>query len=67
MTVKIDEGALLTVREAAQVLNISAYTLRRWVKMEKIEAVRLSRKGIRFELDRLRRWIRLHRLQTREE
>lgn len=51
---------LLTVKEAADVLRVSPHTLLRWVKLDKMEVVRFSRKIIRFDRDELTRWIRLH-------
>lgn len=52
---------LLTVKDAAKFLRVAPYTLRRWVKFGKIQAVRLNRRNIRFEEEVLTRWIRAHR------
>ncbi len=57
---KGESKQLLTVKEAAEVLKISPHTLLRWVKLDKLEIVRLSRKILRFDRDELTRWIRLH-------
>ncbi len=46
-------SALFTVREAAEYLEISEITLRRWVKAEKIPFQRMGR-NILFDADQLK-------------
>lgn len=38
---------LLTIRQAAKILNVNVETLRRWDKKGKLEAIRISSRGDR--------------------
>jgi excisionase family DNA binding protein len=60
MNNKDDQNQLMTVREAAEALKVSPYTLLKWVRLEKIRVIRLSRKTLRFYSEDIRRWVRLH-------
>lgn len=57
----IESNRLLTAKEIAKMLKISPYTVKRWVKMEKIQAVRIGPQILRFEPETVNRWIRMHR------
>ncbi|MBI4063506.1 MAG: helix-turn-helix domain-containing protein [Elusimicrobia bacterium] len=53
-------GRLLTVKEVAQILQFAPYTIRRWIRMGKLPAVRFSQKTIRVEAEFIDRLIRLN-------
>jgi len=38
---------LLTIRQAAEILNVHVETLRRWDKSEKLKAIRVNERGDR--------------------
>lgn len=61
-TVENDEDEVLTIKEAARVLDVSEQTLRRWDKAGKLRAKRHPMNGYRLYLRRqiveLRRQIR---------
>ena len=48
---------LLTAREVAELLGVSAETVLRWVRAGKLPAIRLPSGAIRFEPDQLDVWI----------
>lgn len=52
---------LLTAKEVAAKLGVSAYTVKRWVKMETLQAVRIGSQILRFEPETVNRWLRMHR------
>lgn len=44
----IDElPKLLTIKQAAEVLNVHVETLRRWDKSDKLKAIRINKRGDR--------------------
>lgn len=47
MTKKKELPKLLTIRQAAEVLNVHVETLRRWDKSEKLKAIRVNERGDR--------------------
>ena len=51
------EDRLLSVNEAADVLQISAYTLRQWARERKIPAIRMGERFWRFRRSSLDAWI----------
>ena len=51
---------LLSSKEAAAYLNISADTLKRWVARKEIEVVRSGNNIMRFRRSALDRWIARH-------
>ncbi|PIQ81458.1 MAG: DNA-binding protein [Candidatus Pacebacteria bacterium CG_4_10_14_3_um_filter_34_15] len=44
---KTDLPKLLTIRQAAEVLNVHVETLRRWDKQGKLKAIRVNERGDR--------------------
>jgi excisionase family DNA binding protein len=48
---------LLDYEQAAELLNVSPFTLRTWVQHQQVPFVRLSRKAVRFNPEALTRWI----------
>lgn len=44
---KMDLPKLLTIRQAAEVLNVQVETLRRWDKSGKLKAIRVNDRGDR--------------------
>ena len=60
---------VLTYREAAQVLKVSARTLERWTREGLIPYIRLPQRGrwsgIRFSRNQLRRWLRQRTVRAR--
>ena len=50
-------GELLTLKQAAEELGVSARTVRRWVSFGRLRAVRLSRKSLRIHARDLDRFI----------
>jgi excisionase family DNA binding protein len=44
---KFDLPKLLTIKQAAEILNVHAETLRRWDKDGKLKAVRINKRGDR--------------------
>jgi excisionase family DNA binding protein len=60
---------VLTYREAAQLLKVSARTLERWTREGLIPYIRLPQRGrwsgIRFSRNQLRRWLRQRTVRTR--
>ena len=49
---------LLTAREVAEILKVSAYTVRKWVRQDKIQAAKPNGRNIRFEPEAVKRFIR---------
>jgi len=60
---------VLTYREAAQLLKVSARTLERWTREGLIPYIRLPQRGrwsgIRFSRNQLRRWLRQRTVRAR--
>ncbi len=44
---KFDLPKLLTIKQAAEILNVHVETLRRWGKSGKLKAVRVNKRGDR--------------------
>lgn len=51
------EDRLLTVEEAAKVLQVSPYMVREWARDRKIPAIRLGKRYWRFRRSSLNAWI----------
>jgi excisionase family DNA binding protein len=51
------EDRLLTVEEAADVLQVSAYMVRQWARERKIPAIRMGERYWRFRRSSLNAWI----------
>ena len=47
-TKELYEEALLSVKEVAGILGMSAYTIRRWVQTGRLEAIHISSRCLRF-------------------
>lgn len=60
---------VLTYREAAQLLKVSARTLERWTREGLVPYVRLPQRGrwsgVRFSRNQLLRWLRQRTVRTR--
>ncbi|MBI3551583.1 MAG: helix-turn-helix domain-containing protein [Elusimicrobia bacterium] len=56
-----EANRLLTAKEVAERLGVSAYTVKRWVKMGKLQGVWMGSQILRFESETVNRWVRLHR------
>ena len=60
---------ILTYREAAQVLKVSARTLERWTREGRVPYIRLPQRGrwsgIRFSRNQLLRWLRQRTVRAR--
>lgn len=67
-TASTDEQ-VLTYREAAQLLKVSARTLERWTREGLVPYIRLPQRGrwsgIRFSRNQLLRWLRQRTVRTR--
>ena len=50
------EDRLLTVDEAAEFLQVSAYTLREWARKRRVPAIRLGQRYWRFRRSSLQAW-----------
>ena len=50
-------SALLTAREVAEQLGLSAETVLRWVRQAKLPAIRLPGGAIRFRADEIDQWL----------
>lgn len=61
-----DRQALLTFKEAANRLRVSPYTLKEWVRLRKIRAVKFTPKIIRLEAEAIDQFIRIHRVIKKE-
>lgn len=48
---------LLTIEEASEYLGISKKTLYKWVHERKIPYVKIGRKCLRFDIEKLNKWI----------
>lgn len=46
-----DKAGLLTVAEAAAILGVNAFTVRRWIKAGRLEAIRMGEKLLRIRPD----------------
>ena len=53
---------LLTVEDVAQRLQLAPYTIRKWVRLGRLPAVRLGEHRIRFMPDVIERWVREQRI-----
>ena len=51
------EDRLMSVKEAAEVLQVSAYMVRQWARERKIPAIRMGERYWRFRRSSLERWI----------
>jgi len=60
------EQSLLTVKEAASMLNLKASTLYRWAEERKLSVVKIGR-SIRFLLTDIERFIAKHRRPALKE
>lgn len=49
---------LLTVAEVARLLKLAPKTVRKWVRAGKLPALRLEAQVIRFNPDKIERWLR---------
>jgi len=52
---------LLKIKEGAEYLNISSWTLREWITLGKIPTVRQGQRLIRLDLKDLDKWISEHK------
>jgi excisionase family DNA binding protein len=59
------EDRLLTVAEAAEVLQISPYMVREWARERKIPAIRMGERYWRFRRSSLDAWIDDHERPAR--
>lgn len=48
---------LLTVKEVANLLRVSAWTLSKWARDNKIPSIRMN-PGVRFQAEDVEKWIR---------
>ena len=53
----MSEPRLFGIKEAARLLSVSSWSIRRWIRLDKIHAVRLGRRVLvpASEIDRLSR------------
>lgn len=57
----VQEG-LLTVEDVAQRLRLAPYTIRKWVRLGRLPAVKLGDRRIRFMAEAVDRWVREQRI-----
>ncbi|MBI4376729.1 MAG: helix-turn-helix domain-containing protein [Elusimicrobia bacterium] len=57
----VQEG-LLTVEDVARRLRLAPYTIRKWVRLGRLPAVRLGDRRIRFMSEAVDRWVREQRI-----
>lgn len=57
-TVDLRHRELLTVTEVARLLKLAPKTVRKWVRAGKLPAMRLEAQVIRFNPDKIERWLR---------
>lgn len=50
------EGRLLTVGEIADYLQVKVKTIYKWSSQGRIPCIKFSKKCVRFELEKVRRW-----------
>ena len=62
MNVVENDGGLLTVEDVALKLRLAPFTIRKWVRLGKLPAVRLGDRRIRFMAEAIDRWIREQRI-----
>jgi len=62
MSVVENAGGLLTVDDVALKLRLAPFTIRKWVRLGKLPAVRLGDRRIRFMAEAVDRWIRERRI-----
>ena len=56
------KGSLLTVEDLARKLKMAPYTIRKWVKLGQIPAVKLGERQLRFLPDVIDRWVKEQRI-----
>ena len=59
MKTKEERAMLISVKEAARVLSVSGRFLRQLVRQNRVAFYKLSERTTRFDLDELRRYMRL--------
>ena len=57
-----NQGILLTVQEVALKLKMAPYTIRKWVRLGQLPAVRLGERRIRFMPEVIDRWVKEQRI-----
>ena len=62
MNVVENDGGLLTVEDVALKLRLAPFTIRKWVRLGKLPAVRLGDRRIRFMSEAIDRWVRERRI-----
>ncbi len=65
MTERADR--LLSVDQAAELLNVKRQTLYNWVHQKRIPHVKLSRSVLRFDEGEVRRWLAAHAVPVKGE
>lgn len=55
-------GSLLTVEEVAGRLKLAPYTVRKWVRLGRLPAIRLGERRIRFVAESIERWVKEQRI-----
>jgi len=56
-----DDGEMLTVEEAAEILRVKPSTVRHWVREERMPAIRLGPRATRFTRPLLRQFVEQNR------
>lgn len=56
------QGSLLTVEDVAARLRLAPYTVRKWVRLGRLPAVKLGDRRIRFMPEAVERWVREQRV-----
>jgi excisionase family DNA binding protein len=59
----MNQDDILTVRECAKLLSISAPTLYQWVRMRKIPYIRVGVRTIRFSRTEIEKWLKENTFQ----
>ncbi|MEK7288360.1 MAG: helix-turn-helix domain-containing protein [Elusimicrobiota bacterium] len=54
--------SLLTVEEVAERLKLAPFTVRKWVRLGRLPALRLGDRSIRFMPEAVERWVREQRI-----
>lgn len=54
--------SLLTVEEVAKRLKMAPFTIRKWVRLGRLPALRLGDRSIRFMPEVVERWVREQRI-----
>ena len=56
---------LLTVNELAALLKVHPKTVRAWVKQGKIPVIKMPGRGVRFDQDKIEKWIETRTIRQR--